>query len=176
MTMITELAPDAASPPGVEAASPRPPQRLEDDEMAVWLPLIRLVQLLPQALDRTLREATGVNHAHYAILVSIALADAPPTMSELARIAALSPSRLSHAIDALAGRGWVTRASCASDRRAQRVVLTEEGRDALRQAAPAHVAQIRRLVLDRLDPAQRAQLAALATLLSAGVEESLGGV
>lgn len=155
-------------------ATQRPPQRLDDDEMAVWLPLIRLVQLLPQALDKTLREATGVNHAHYAILVSLALGDGPPTMTELARIAALSPSRLSHAIDALAARGWVMRTTCDNDRRAQRVVLTDAGRSALRQAAPAHVAQIRDLILDQLDASQRTQLAALATVLLAGVEEALG--
>lgn len=156
------------------AVSARPPQRLEDDEMAVWLPLIRLVQLLPQALDKTLREATGVNHAHYAILVSLAFSDGPPTMTALARIAGLSPSRLSHAIDALAARGWVARTTCANDRRAQRVVLTDAGRGALRQAAPAHVAQIRDLVLDRLDSDQRTQLAALTPVLLAAVEESLG--
>lgn len=152
----------------------RPARRLDDDEMAVWLPLIRTVQLLPQALDRTLREETGINHAHYAILVSLAGGeDGPPTMSELARIAGLSPSRLSHAIDALAGRGWVERTRCDSDRRAQRPALTEAGREALRRAAPAHVAQIREVVLDRLDPAQRAQLAEIAGILAVSVEESL---
>ncbi|MFJ6653892.1 MarR family winged helix-turn-helix transcriptional regulator [Microbacterium sp. NPDC091313] len=152
----------------------RPERRLLDEEMTVWLPLIRLVQLLPQALDRTLRDETGINHAHYAILVSLAQGDdAPPTMSELARIAALSPSRLSHAIDALERRGWVQRRACDTDRRAQRPVLTGAGRDALRSAAPAHVAQIRALVLDRLDPAQRAQLAEIAGILASSVEDSL---
>ncbi len=155
------------------ATATRPDRSLTDDEMAVWLPLIRLVQLLPQALDRTLREESGVNHAHYAILVTLALGEEPPTMRELARIAGLSPSRLSHAIDALAARGWVTRTTCESDRRAQHPVLTDAGREALRTAAPAHVAQVRALVLDRLDDAQRAQLRAIAATLLAGVEEAV---
>lgn len=160
----------------MDAARVRPQRRLDEDEMAVWLPLIRTVQLLPQALDRTLREQTGINHAHYAILVSLAQADAaPPTMTELARIAGLSPSRLSHAIDALAARGWVERRVCDSDRRAQRPLLTDDGRAALRRAAPAHVAQIRDLVLSRLTDEQKAQLAAIAMTLSTGIEESLTG-
>jgi DNA-binding MarR family transcriptional regulator len=157
-------------------AETRPAHRLDDDEMAVWLPLIRTVQLLPQALDRTLRDETGINHAHYAILVSLARGDdAPPTMTELARIAGLSPSRLSHAIDALAARGWVERRACPTDRRAQRPLLTPEGRAALRRAAPAHVAQIRELVLSRLSADQRTQLGEIARVLAAGIEESLEG-
>jgi DNA-binding MarR family transcriptional regulator len=94
-------------------------------------------------------------------------------MSQLARIAGLSPSRLSHAIDALAARGWVRRRTCETDRRAQRPELTPAGREALRTAAPAHVAQIRELVLDRLDADQRAQLAEIAGILARSVEDSL---
>jgi len=154
-----------------EIVSAPPARRLTEDEMAAWLPVIRLVQLLPQALDRTLREHSGVNHAHYAILVTLARDEgAPPTMSELARIAGLSRSRLSHAIDALAERGWVTRAVCASDRRSLRVSLTDAGRNVLRAAAPAHVAQIRELVLGRLDAGERDALARIAQKLVDGIE------
>lgn len=151
-------------------------RRLDDDELDVWYPFIRLVQLLPQALDRTLRDEAGVNHAHYAILVTLATAaraDEPaPPMRELARIAGLSPSRLSHAIDALEARGWVRRVACATDRRVQRPELTEAGRAALRDAAPAHVAQIRSL-LAVLDDDERAQLRRLAAKLLIAVEEPL---
>ncbi|MGP3535721.1 MarR family winged helix-turn-helix transcriptional regulator [Microbacterium sp. RD1] len=158
-----------------EQSPPRPAHRMEEDELATWLPFIRLVQLLPQALDRTLRDETGINHAHYAILVRLALAgqDAP-TMTELARIAGLSPSRLSHAVDSLASRGWVERTTCATDRRAQRPVLTETGRAALRQAAPSHVAQVRELVLDKLSADEKARLTAIASRLLSGVEAALG--
>lgn len=159
-----------AAPPAVHASD----RRLDDDEMAVWLPLIRLVQLLPQSLDRTLREQTGINHAHYAILVTLAApTTAPATMGELATIAGLSRSRLSHAIDALAARGWVERTVCETDKRAARPVLTPAGRDALRRAAPAHVAQIRELVFGCLDPAERTQLQALVSKLLPGIERSL---
>jgi DNA-binding MarR family transcriptional regulator len=169
---VTDITQIAVAP--AERAAERQARRLDDGEMAVWLPVIRLVQLLPQALDKTLREETGVNHAHYAILVTLAQAgQSPATMGELAQIAGLSRSRLSHAIDALAARGWVERIACPSDRRAARAVLTEAGRDALRESAPTHVAQIRELILDRLDAAERAQLAALVTKLLPGVERSV---
>ena len=44
------------------------PRWLDDDEMATWLPLLRVVQLLPQALDRQLREQTGINHVYWTLL------------------------------------------------------------------------------------------------------------
>lgn len=149
-------------------------RRLSDDEMASWLPLIRLVQLLPQALDRTLREEGGINHAHYAILVTLAQdAEAPPTLGEIARIAGLSRSRLSHALDALARRGWVERTSCSTDKRTGTAVLTEAGRDMVRRAAPAHVAQIRALVLERLSDDERETLTHLLGKLLPGIESAV---
>lgn len=153
---------------------PRPTRSLTDDELATWLPLIRLVQLLPQALDRRLRDEGGINHAHYAILVTLAgRLGAPATMTDLAHIAALSRSRLSHAIDALERRGWVERTACGGDGRTQSARLTDVGWDVLRQAAPAHVEQIRTLVLDRLDESERASLAAIAAKLVPGIEAVL---
>lgn len=152
----------------------RPTRSLTDDEMATWIPLIRLVQLLPQALDRRLRDEGGINHAHYAILVTLAgRAAQPATMTDLAHVAGLSRSRLSHAVDALERRGWVERTTCGSDGRTQSARLTDAGWDILRQAAPAHVAQIRSLVLDRLDESERSALAAIAAKLVPGVEAAL---
>lgn len=142
--------------------------------MATWLPLIRLVQLLPQALDRRLRDEGGINHAHYAILVTLAgSVGQPATMTDLARIAGLSRSRLSHAVDALERRGWVERTTCGGDGRTQSARLTDAGWDILRHAAPAHVEQIRSLVLDRLDDSERTALAAIAAKLVPGVEAAL---
>lgn len=149
-------------------------RRLDDDEMAAWLPTIRFVQLLPQVLDRTLKRETGLNHAHYAILVTLAGGGADAvTMTELARIAGLSRSRLSHALDSLEERGWVERTSCGKDRRTQSASLTPEGRELLRSAAPVHVAQIRELVLAPLTDEERRQLGTIVGKLLPGVTAAL---
>lgn len=132
---------------------------LDEEELATWLPVIRFVQLLPQVLDRSLKDEVGLNHARYAILVTLAgRHDRDVTMTELAHVAGLSRSRLSHALDALEQRGWVQRTSCSSDKRTLSATLTPEGRAVLRDAAPAHIEQVRRLVLDPLTPAEREQL------------------
>lgn len=149
-------------------------RRLDDDEMAAWLPTIRFVQLLPQVLDRTLKRETGLNHAHYAILVTLAGGgEGAVTMTELARIAGLSRSRLSHALDSLEERGWVERTNCGKDRRTLSASLTPEGRELLRSAAPVHVAQIRELVLAPLTDEERRQLGQIVGKLLPGVTAAL---
>jgi DNA-binding MarR family transcriptional regulator len=150
------------------------PRRLDDAEMETWLPVIRFVQLLPQVLDRTLKEEVGLNHARYAILVTLAgQGEGTVTMTELARIAGLSRSRLSHALDSLEDRGWVERTSCSSDKRTLSATLTTEGREMLRAAAPVHVEQVRELVLSPLTPQEREQLGTILGKLLPGVTAAL---
>jgi len=86
-------------------------------------------------------------------------------MSELAGLTAISPSRLSHAVAALEDRGWVTRCPAATDRRGQLTRLTPAGRAAVEQIAPGHVAEVRRLVFDRLTSDEVDQLTGIAAKL-----------
>ncbi|MEV8172449.1 MarR family transcriptional regulator [Microbacterium sp. NPDC077486] len=152
----------------------RHPRRLDDDELATWLPIIRFVQLLPQVLDRALKDEVGLNHARYAILVTLAgQGEDAVTMTELARIAGLSRSRLSHALDSLEERGWVERTSCSTDKRTLSATLTPAGRDMLRAAAPVHVAQIRELILDPLSAEDRQRLQDILGALLPGVRAAL---
>lgn len=61
--------------------------------------------------------------------------------------------------------GLVERTTCSQDRRAKNVVLTEAGWEKVVQAAPGHVENVRRLVLDRLSPEQVEQLSLIAKAL-----------
>ncbi len=151
------------------------PRWLDEQEMAAWLPLVRLLGLLPQALDRQLREDAGISHVYYQILAM--LSDAPAQqmrMSELARLSATSLSRLSHAVASLEERGWVERSPSPEDRRGQLARLTDSGRQVLVDVAPGHVAEVRRLVFDRLTREQIAQLTALTTTVLAGLMDADG--
>ncbi len=141
---------------------PSPTRWLTQEEMAAWLPLLRVVQLLPQAMDRQLRKDAGIRHAYYQVLVHLsAQPDRTLSMGELARLAATSPSRLSHAVAAMEERGWVTRRPCATDRRVQYAGLTDAGLSLLERVAPGHVADVRRLVFDRLTEDEVARLRSL---------------
>ncbi|NEK57726.1 winged helix-turn-helix transcriptional regulator [Geodermatophilus sabuli] len=134
--------------------------------MAAWLPLVRLVTLLPQRLDRQLREDAGIGHVYYQVLAMLSEApDEQLRMSELAGLTATSPSRMSHAVSALEERGWVVRCPVEQDGRGQLTRLTAAGRTAIEQLAPGHVAEVRRLVFDPLTDDEVDQLARLTTKL-----------
>ena len=147
------------------------PRWLDDQEMATWLPLIRLIYLLPQALDRQLREEMGISHTWYSMLAVLSAApDRTLSMGELARLSMASPSRLTHAIDTMESRGWVERRPCPTDKRSHFAILTDEGMTALEAIAPSHVAEVRRLVFDRLDREQVEQLRRIGLTLLEGLE------
>ena len=85
--------------------APGEPRWLSDEEMQAWLPLIRLVTLLPQVLDRQLRDDAGLTHVQYLILARLSMeTDRHLRMSELANACAISLSRLSHAVATLEHR------------------------------------------------------------------------
>lgn len=146
------------------------PRWLSQHEMAAWLPLVRLLSLLPNALDTQLREDAGISHVYYQILAILSAApDRQLRMSELARLAGTSLSRLSHAVTSLQARDWVRRTPSTDDRRGQIAVLTDTGEQALAEAAPGHLAQVRRLVFDQLSDADVEQLQHLTSTLLAGL-------
>ncbi len=160
-----------ATPDQAGAAATAEPHWLDDEEMAAWLPLMRVLHLLPQRLDRQLREQAGINHVYYMIM---ALLSAQPeremALSSLSHGVGMIPSRLTHALSSLETRGWVERRPCLADRRVQYARLTDEGMRALEKAAPGHVAEVRRTVVDVLSRKDLADLRRIAGKIAAPLE------
>ncbi|THV40181.1 MarR family winged helix-turn-helix transcriptional regulator [Glycomyces buryatensis] len=130
------------------------PAQLEE-----WVALATLITTLPSALDAQLKRDAGLNSFEYHVLVR--LSDSPHgvvPMSDLAVMAQGSPSRLSHAVTRLERAGYVERMACKEADRRTAAVLTEAGRKKLEEAAPGHVREVRRLVVDVLTPEQLAAL------------------
>ena len=149
------------------------PRWLTDAEMRTWLNLTQVLMLLPAALDRQLREDTGIPHAYYQILARLsAEPERSMRMADLARLVGTTPSRLSHAVASLEQRGWVRRRACPSDKRGQVACLTDQGWEALRGAAPGHVAEVRRLVFDNLGDADIARLGEITARMLPGLRGS----
>ena len=147
-----------------------PPHWLDEPEMAAWLSFVQLLNLLPQALDKQLRDDAGVTHVYYQVLAMLSGAPSGQLrMNELARHTATSLSRLSRAVTTLQAKGWVRRVASTQDRRGQLAELTGAGRQVLRQTAPGHVGEVRRLVFDRLSTQEVAQLQVLAEKMLDGL-------
>ncbi len=135
------------------------PRWLDPEEQRAWRGLAALLHVLPAALDRQLQEDAQMPLAYYMILAM--LSEAPERklrMSQLAKVTSTSASRLSHAMARLEERGWAERQQCDSDRRGQWAVLTEAGMQAIVDAAPGHVEEVRRLVIGRLTREQIEQM------------------
>ena len=139
---------------------------LTEREQQAWRAYLDSTRLLTDALDRQLQTDAGLSLADYEILVQ--LSEVPGRrlrMTELAGATSYSKSRLSHAVTRLEAAGWVVRTTCEDDRRGLYAELTSAGLDKLRQAAPGHVAAVRRHLFDKLDRDQVEHLRELATAL-----------
>ncbi|HTZ44638.1 MAG TPA: MarR family transcriptional regulator [Jatrophihabitans sp.] len=141
--------------PTVDGAAAPEPRWLTGDEQCAWRSFIEGVRSLIDALDRQLQVDSALPHAYFEVLVPLSEApDQRLRMSELASSTRSSRSRLSHAVSRLEERGWVRRVDCPTDKRGQLAILTAEGMDVVRSAAPGHAAAVRRYLIDRLTPEQ----------------------
>ncbi|MCC5947140.1 MAG: MarR family transcriptional regulator [Nitriliruptoraceae bacterium] len=126
---------------------------LTDEEQRTWRALVAVALRLPAALDRQLREEHGLTHVEYWVLALLSEADDDRLpLTALAAQANASLSRLSHVVTRLEERGWVTRERAQHDARVTYAVLTAQGRHTVEAAAPDHVAFVRALVFDPIDP------------------------
>jgi DNA-binding MarR family transcriptional regulator len=141
---------------------------LTDDEQRNWRLFLTACQSVFGSIEAQLLRDSGLPHGYYEILVH--LSEAPGRalrMSQLAAASMYSKSRLSHAVSKLEGRGLVVRLDCPTDRRGQIAQLTEKGYAVLEEAAPGHVDQVRRLVIDALTPEQVEQLGEISAAMAA---------
>lgn len=152
-------------------ASPGEPRWLSDEEQCVWRAYLHATTLMEDHLDRQLQRDAGMPHIYYGLLVQ--LSQAPrrqKRMTELAKDAKITRSRLSHAVARLEKSGWVRREDCPSDKRGQNAVLTDEGYEMLRRSAPGHVSAVRQAMFDRLTPEQMRSLGEIMQVVATGLQ------
>lgn len=148
---------------------------LDDREQRAWRALQLMEMRLTAELSRQLAADSGLSYQDYVVLVC--LTDQPDGRMrafELADDLSWEKSRLSHHIARMAERGLVSKERCGVDRRGAFVAVTDEGRRAIEAAAPGHVAEVRRLFLDHLTPAQLDSIGAAAEAVLAGLEATDG--
>lgn len=127
---------------------------LDDTEQALWRGYLESTRLLFRSLDRQLTRDAGISLADFEILV--VLSEAPEgrlRMSDLADAMTTTRGGVTRAVNRLVGAGWVRRVECREDRRGALAELTAAGSDKLADAAPGHVAAVRRHLFDLLNRA-----------------------
>ncbi|MEU6789183.1 MarR family winged helix-turn-helix transcriptional regulator [Nonomuraea angiospora] len=132
---------------------------LDAEEQQNWYALAYALIRLPAALDAQMQRDAGISHFEYLVLSGLSMMPGrTQRMSELAVHTASTLSRLSNVVIRLEKRGWVTRRPDPTDGRYTLATLTEDGWAKVTAAAPAHVAEVRRLVFDPLTKAQQQQM------------------
>lgn len=127
------------------------PRWLDADQQRAWQGLLVFINRGMPALERTLKEH-GLLSVHYAVLVALSgTADHTLRLSELADIANLSQSRLTHRMRLLVDEGFVVIEPDPQDGRAKNAVLTRAGLKWLEEVAPIHAEDVQQLVFDHLD-------------------------
>jgi DNA-binding MarR family transcriptional regulator len=135
------------------------PRWLNAAEMKAWRRYIIASRRLLEALDDDLA-AHDISMSDYEVLAQLSEApDRRMRMSELADVAMISRSRLSHRIKVMEKAGWVKREACPIDKRGYFAVMTPKGWKAIVAAAPDHVASVRERFLDALDKGDQKVLA-----------------
>lgn len=133
-------------------ATPDTVQWLTAEQQTVWRAYLAGVSRINDRLDAELRPF-GLDLGEYEILVNLSEAEQlEMRMSELADRVRQSRSRLTHTVARMEAKGLILRKSCPQDRRGVIAVLTANGLTLLKQAAPYHVASVREVLVDVVDP------------------------
>lgn len=127
---------------------------LDDDEMNAWLAMVEVSAAIQAAVEEDLAPH-GLTNGDYGVLAR--LSDSPDhrlRMCDLAGALHVSPSGLTRRLDGLVREGLVAREPSAEDRRVMLAVLTDNGFERLKAAAPDHVGTVRRQFIDHLSRTQ----------------------
>ena len=149
---------------------------LSETEMRSWRALISTTTGLLAVLDRELQREHRLTLAEYEVLAIISHAgEGGLRMQELAATLHLSPSGVTRRVDGMVRQGLVVRRQCSEDRRRSYAMLTEDGWNRLREAAPTHVRGVRAHFVDRLSERQLANIANALLSVSIDLEAAAGG-
>jgi DNA-binding MarR family transcriptional regulator len=145
---------------------------LSDEQQSTWRNWLRLNRELQARLARELAATSDLSMADFGVLVQLTdVPDGRVRISELADNLGWERSRVSHQLKRMQTRGLVERSECVEDGRGSFVGITSSGRAAIEEAAPGHVASVRRLVVDHLTEDEFAQLGRLVDRLLEALDD-----
>ena len=148
---------------------------LDPDEQRVFRAWARSARALFVQFDRDLQRDVGMPRTYFEILWLLHQApDRALRMSDLAERTGSQASRITHAVGRLEQAGQVRRELCTEDRRGWFAVLTDQGLETLRVAAPRYAEVIRERFLAPLSTFQREQLTEIGETLLSQLDSPLG--
>ncbi|MFT3877556.1 MAG: MarR family transcriptional regulator [Propioniciclava sp.] len=150
------------------------PRWLTAEQQRTWRAYLEASAHIDRYLEEGLRPF-GLGMSEYEILVN--LSEAPGRrmrMSDLADASRQSRSRLTHTVARMEKKGLLTRLPCPGDRRGVIAQLNPDGWDLLDSAAPDHVASVREILIDVVDPEDLDALGRVMNAVNRAAEHATG--
>ena len=136
------------------------PQRSAATE--AWIGLLRAHAATTRQFNAELLETHGLTLNDFDVLAQLSRGpDYGLKRSELAERVLLTPSGITRLLDGLERAGYVARGECETDARVTYAVLTDVGREKLREASKTHLRSVRALLSERFTPEELEQLSKL---------------
>jgi DNA-binding MarR family transcriptional regulator len=133
-----------------------------DDRLATTSALLETQTVVGAAVDRLAVEPAGLDPATADLLMRLAVSAACGIRGvEISEQCQMTATRVSRLLDRAEADGLVRRTPDPTDRRAQHVVLTDGGREAVQRLAPLLNDVLDKLVFETLDAEERATLVEL---------------
>src|ERR1700757_4571102 len=116
------------------------------NRLDAWVSFLRAHAAITRQLNADLLNAHGLTLSDYEVLLRLSKAEGSMMRRvDLAESVLLTASGITRLLDGLERSGYVSRAASEQDARVSYAVLTDEGYEKLRSAAPTHVGSIREL-------------------------------
>jgi DNA-binding MarR family transcriptional regulator len=149
---------------------------LDEREQRAWRSLMTMQDGVSEFIERQLRNRCGLSGADYQVLAHLSEAPAGRLRSfELGELLRWEKSRLSQHLGRMQKRGLVSRERCLTDQRGAVVVITAQGSDLIKAAAPQHVADVRDALIDHLTAAELEMLATVGDKVRGRLAELANG-
>ena len=111
----------------------------DPERLAVWRAFLGAHATITHTLERELLEERELPLTWYEVLLHLNEAGGRLRMADLSEGLVLNKSSLSRLCDRMESSGLVRRETAREDARGVYAVLTKEGREQLRRAAPTHL-------------------------------------
>jgi DNA-binding MarR family transcriptional regulator len=130
--------------------------------LEAWIRLLRTHAAVTRQFNAELLETHDLTLNDFDVLAQLGRGpEHGLKRSELAERVLLTPSGITRLLDGLERAGYVRKGECDSDARVTYAVLTDEGREKLREASRTHLASVRALMTERFTTSELEQLAEL---------------
>jgi DNA-binding MarR family transcriptional regulator len=113
--------------------------RPDPERLAVWRSFLAAHAAIVRELEHELLAERDLALGWYEVLLHLQEAGGRVRMQQLANRLVVAKSSLTRMVDRMEEAGLVVRQPCEDDGRGLEAVITREGREALRRAAPTHL-------------------------------------